>query len=295
MRHAVRKPADTKPQITHPSAPLTSQPGSAGGMEFRSRPSLFTSPDKERASRAKHVNKSNLVSKFSEFTTSTVQSVQTVVRPMSVAKAPAAPSSDAPPQPVAPARRAQPADAMLKKGLARADAHEQPAYKKPKLRSRAARKLGTSTKVVSIGAAAFAFLLLGAFFAYQNVPNFAMRVAATRSGVHASMPGYQPAGFAVRGPIHYSSGEVTISFNANADAARKFTITQKNSTWNSDALLNNYVASAGKMYQTYQDQGRTIYIYNGSNATWVNEGVWYNIAGNSSLNGEQLVRIATSM
>jgi len=299
MRHAVKKPTDAKPQIEHRSTPVGVTPVNQD-MNYQPKSSLFGRSDKERVDRAKQVNKSRLVSKFSDFNfggskKSADQPVTATVAttPMPVVKAPAEPAA---PTPVVPRTAGQQkSDQLVKRGMQNATSHTQPMARKPKLRARAARRLGTSTKVVSVGAAAFAVLLLGSFFAYQNVPNFAMRVAAARSGVHASMPGYQPAGFAVKGPVHYNNGEVIVSYNANADTNRKYTITQKNSDWSSDALLSNYVAVGNKMYQTYQDQGRTIYIYNGTNATWVNQGVWYNIAGNANLNGEQLVHIATSM
>jgi hypothetical protein len=121
-----------------------------------------------------------------------------------------------------------------------------------------------------------------------------MKVAAARAGFSASMPGYSPSGFAFKGPVQYSAGQVVVSFKSNTDD-RNFKLTQQTSSWSSDSLLNNYVAAGGKEYQTYQDRGRTIYIYDGSNATWVNGGVWYQIEGNADLSSDQLVRIASSL
>jgi hypothetical protein len=45
----------------------------------------------------------------------------------------------------------------------------------------------------------------------------------------------------------------------------------------------------------FQQKGLTIYMYDGSHATWVNQGVWYTIEGDSLLDTEQLLRIATSL
>ena len=67
------------------------------------------------------------------------------------------------------------------------------------------------------------------------------------------------------------------------------------SNWNSDALLSNYVVAENKQYQTYMDRGRTLFIYDGSNATWVDNGVWYQIEGDSRMTTDQLVRIAASI
>ncbi len=184
---------------------------------------------------------------------------------------------------------------LLDKALEAAQGHKEPFFehKKP-LHKRLAKKVGISGKAAAITTTIFAGLLLGGFYAYQNVPNLAMRVAATRAGFDASMPGYSPAGFAFKGPVQYSAGQVVVSFKSNTDD-RNFKLTQQTSSWSSDSLLNNYVAASGKEYQTYQDRGRTIYIYDGSSATWVNGGVWYQVDGKSNLSSDQLVRIAASL
>jgi hypothetical protein len=72
-------------------------------------------------------------------------------------------------------------------------------------------------------------------------------------------------------------------------------LSQRSSEWNSDALVQNFVATSRRAYQSYQDNGKTIYIYEGNNATWVDGGVWYQIEGNASLNSDQLLRIAKSL
>lgn len=156
-------------------------------------------------------------------------------------------------------------------------------------------KLGISKRVASIATGSLAALLLFGFFAMQNVPNLSMRVAAARSGVDSSMPGYTPSGFAFRGPIDYSEGVVTVSFGSNSDD-RTYTISQQNSGWTSDSLLSEFVATNTDHYQTYLDgRGRTLYIYDKNNATWVQDGIWYKVEGDSKLTTDQLARLAASM
>ena len=121
-----------------------------------------------------------------------------------------------------------------------------------------------------------------------------MRVAATRAGFDAKMPGYSPSGFSFNGPINYTAGQVQISFKSNTDD-RNYNVTQTASNWNSDALLANYILDEEKQYQTYLDKGRTLYIYDGSNATWVDNGVWYQVEGESAMTTDQLIRLASSM
>lgn len=183
---------------------------------------------------------------------------------------------------------------ILEAALHQAQAHEETYSSQSKRKRSLTRRLGISPKMASVSAAVLAAVLLGGFFAIQNVPNLSMRVASTRAGFDARMPGYQPAGFSFKGPINYTSGQVKVSFRATTDN-REYTVSQTSSNWNSDALLANFITNEKKQYQTYLDKGRTLYIYDGSNATWVDDGVWYQIEGNSSLTTDQLIRIASSL
>ncbi len=184
---------------------------------------------------------------------------------------------------------------LLEKALEAARGHTEAPYQhRLSPIKRLSKRLGVSGRATAIGTAVLAGLLLGGFYAYQNVPNLAMRMAASRAGFKAGMPSYAPSGFGFNGPVQYSSGQVVVNFKSRSDE-RFFHITQQATNWNSDSLLNNYVLASGKQYQTYQDRGRTIYIYDGSSATWVNGGVWYQIDGKSDLTSDQLVRIAASL
>ncbi len=183
--------------------------------------------------------------------------------------------------------------AIVERALATADAHEAPMHH-PRKKRKLMHKLGISARAMTISSTVFAVALLSGFYAIQNVPNLSMRVAATRAGFDASMPGFSPSGFSFKGPINYAPGQVTISFQSRTDD-RTYNVVEQESSWNSDALLANYVVSETNQYQTYLDRGRTLYIYNGSNATWVDNGIWYQIVGDSDLTTDQLVRIAASI
>jgi hypothetical protein len=175
-----------------------------------------------------------------------------------------------------------------------ATSHQQTSPKRSSKRQKIARALRVSPRTLSFGSFILAGVLLSGFFIYQNIPNMAMRVASARSGVSASMPGYKPAGFALNGPIQYSAGKISINYKSTTDE-RSYAVKQSSSEWNDEALLDNFVAAERRPYQTYQDDGKTIYIYNDNNATWVDDGVWYQVEGESSLNSDQLLRIANSL
>ncbi len=137
-------------------------------------------------------------------------------------------------------------------------------------------------------------LLLTGFILYQNVPNLSMRIASNKAGFNASLPDYNPSGYSMSGPVVYSPGKVTVNFSSNTDE-RNYTISQQVSNWNSQALVDNYLANAESDYQSYQEKGKTIYIYDNGNATWVSGGVWYNLQGGTQLNTDQLLKIAASI
>lgn len=145
------------------------------------------------------------------------------------------------------------------------------------------------------GSTALVVLLLTGYVAYLNIPGISMKVAAHRAGFAATLPSYKPAGYSLRNPIAYSPGQVTISFHSNTDD-RHFSLRQQPTNWDSEALKENFVAKQTENYQTFQDRGLTIYIYNGTDAAWVNNGKLYNIqSDNSQLDTNQILGVATSV
>ncbi|MDB5183685.1 MAG: hypothetical protein JWO07_366 [Candidatus Saccharibacteria bacterium] len=149
-------------------------------------------------------------------------------------------------------------------------------------------------RVVAILSATLAIVLLGGYVTYLNMPALSVRVAAAQAGIDANYPDYRPDGYALNGPVTFSDGKVSMNFKANAGAQR-FTIEQSKSGWDSNALLDNYVAPhAGADYIPYTERGLTIYTF-GDNAAWVNGGILYTIEGDAPLSSSQMRRIATSL
>lgn len=275
MRHAVSQPSKETSAIHAKATPVSSP----------SQPSPKThSLLYRRQKRAAQTNQSSSISRFSN---NIEPKVHKKYQPLAVqphphdAKTIAAPASKA--------------SHSFEAALQNATSHQQPHYKASKRRHHAAKKLGLSVRALNIGAISLAVVLLAGFITYQNVPNISMRVASSKAGFNASLPGYTPSGFSMAGPIQTTPGAVTVSFRSNSDGNRAFSVKQTPSNWTSSTLLSNQVAVNQQSYQTYQDKGKTIYIYNGTNATWVNGGVLYEVSGNAQLNSEQLLRIADSL
>jgi len=172
----------------------------------------------------------------------------------------------------------------IEKALKSAQPHTQ---KKRSLKERHPR-------LISISSASIAVVLLAGYFTYLNLPNLSVRVAGAQAGIAAAYPTYKPSGYSLNGPVAYNDGQVSMQFAANT-GPQEFSVNQSNSTWDSSALLNNYVfGKSDGDYQTYNDNGLTIYIY-GDNAAWVNGGILHTIEGDAPLSPDQIRKIATSM
>lgn len=144
--------------------------------------------------------------------------------------------------------------------------------------------------LVCASAAVFAIV----YFVNLNAPNVPLKVAAMQTGIDASYPSYVPRDFSLS-DITSEDGKITLNFknNTTGDA---FSLVEERSSWDSNALLNNYVRDEyGDDYITMREQGLTIYISN-SNATWTNGGIIYKIKTLSgTLTKKQLKSIAVSL
>ncbi len=272
MRQVVRKPAFT--DLLHAkAAPLAA----AGDITLANSGSMWPALKPQRLNRAQNVAKSTLVSRFGSSRLFAKTAVVPVAEPPKAARHLAKESKPNP----------------FHKALEAATSHDQPKLKKARWHHGVARKLHIKPKSLNIGAAVLAVVLISGFILSQNRSNLSVRLAAARAGFHASMPSYHPSGFALKGPIHYTHGELTLNFQSNSDA-RNFQVKQQSSSWNSETLLEAYVTKQNQPYQTYEDNGRTVYIDNTS-ANLVTGNKWVQVTSDGSLSTEQLLNIAKSI
>lgn len=145
----------------------------------------------------------------------------------------------------------------------------------------------------SILAGVAAMVILGGYLTYMNMPGLSMKIAATRANIAATYPSYNPSGYSFNGPVAFSNGEVKVKFKSNTNDFA-YTVSEKNSPWDSQALLDNYVAPKNKDYITLQESGLTIYLHD-NKASWVNGGVLYSVDYESApLSSDQIQKIASS-
>lgn len=149
------------------------------------------------------------------------------------------------------------------------------------------RKLAFATVSLSV-------IVLCGFVIYQSVPNVKVQMASNKAGFSADLPSYSPAGYGLNSDIQANSGEVTLAYNSRTDS-KGYEVIQKPSNWNSQSLINNFLLAERKSYQTYENNGKTIYIYENTNATWIDGGIWYRVVGDASLTSDQLLRIANGL
>lgn len=192
------------------------------------------------------------------------------------------------------AKKAAPATTPASASVLKQAAINEAMAQAPKHHAKQHKTRSHKQRITGIVFGCFALVLFGGYLTYLNVPNLSVRVAAAQAGIDASYPGYQPDGYKLNGPVAYSDGEVQIKFAANTGTS-DFTLRQSKSSWDSGALLENYVREkSNDDYTTSQEKGITIYSYQG-NAAWVSGGILYTIDGNAPLSPDQIRKIATSV
>lgn len=246
-------------------------------------PPIIQKVDPKRLKRAQHITKSSVISRFNN----SVVSKPSTIHKKSVADPHDTPVTHEPStEPIA---AKSPAATHVHKAVVAA----QSAHKSHSTHH--THKTHSRSKLFSYGASSLVVLLLAGYVAYLNIPSLSMKVAASRAGFAATIPNSRPAGYSLSGPVQASPGQVTINFGSNTDD-RRFTLKQQPTTWDSQALLENYVTTKDKNYFTYQDRGLTVYVFNGSDAAWVNAGKFYTVEGkNAELDTDQILNLATSM
>ncbi len=184
-------------------------------------------------------------------------------------------------------------DQAIQKALA--DASQTTAPKETKKHQKVSHKMhfGWGRVALAFSCAALAVIAI-VYFVNLNMPDISLRVAAMNTGIEASYPSYVPRGYTLT-DIASENGKVTLSFKNSAEDT-SFTLIEEKSSWDSNALLSNYVKTEfADSYTTIREQGLTIYV-DGSDATWVNGGVVYKLSANNNvLTKKQIKSIATSL
>ena len=147
--------------------------------------------------------------------------------------------------------------------------------------------------LLAFGCTAAVVAALGAFVTV-NMPNISVKVAAMQTGIDASYPEVVPRNYTMETVASNKDGIVTMKF-VNPEGY-SFILTEEKSTWDSTAVLNNYVKNNySSNYSTMHEQGITYYSEPGS-AAWVNGGILYKITSSGkNLTKEQIRNLVVSL
>lgn len=190
-------------------------------------------------------------------------------------------------------------DQAIRKALAAAavedDTSQMESSKKGKSRTKSTNKLhfGFGRLVLALSCAAVAVFAI-VYFVNLNMPDISLKVAAMQTGINASYPTYVPRDYSISS-ITSENGKITLDF-VNRSNGGAFSLIEEASSWDSNALMTNYVADTfSDNYSMIREQGLTIYV-DGSNAAWVNGGIVYKINTTAGeLTNKQIRSIAVSL
>jgi hypothetical protein len=208
------------------------------------------------------------------------------------------------PQQINTAAETQPqrSQALFERAIAAADSHTLTQVDQKKLSKRAnkqAKRASRAAKrpvhhhLVSVVAASLAVLVIGGFVGLQNKDTLTLRFANAQAGFKASLPTYQPEGYGV-GSFTYGAGNVGTTFHDDGNG-RDYTLNQQTTKWDSQDLLDTYVAPNYPSYQALQSGSQVIYVYGKNDASWVKHGIWYQLRSDGNLSTTQVLNIAASV
>ncbi len=280
MRTAVSKPAKPSRLLSRASSPLDII--SSNDTMIKKSP-MVSGVDIKRIKRARTFQLSNQISRFGATVVSNTKSSNLYRQIAEASK----------PMNGIPAKQSQDKPDVWEQAVKRATSHEQPRLTKKELKALHGprprkHRLAKYTATGLIG------LTILAYGVYALMPTVMTKIASVDAGFAASLPGYNPAGFRLAS-INYKPGQVAFNYKSNIDS-RNFRITESSSTWDSATLVSSVIKPVeGKNYKTLLVSGMSIYIYGNNQASWVSNGIWFQVSGNNSLSTNQIVQLATTL
>lgn len=270
MRHAVKKPGDSlrKKAKTH-SALAHTHP-----QQIAVKHSV-TQLDTSRQERATAVQRHPNVGRFT-----VPSSVSFVLADVPVRQAPDARPTNTPPTTPPPKQTNKPSDIFE-------NAIESASHFVDIASNRASYKKRARRHVLSMAAGTCALLIIGGFTLYQNSPSLQLRVAGYRAGVATVTPNFASSGFEYTGS-KVQGARVVIGLTADGT---QYQLSQQETNWSGEEMIRTAAstdASGQGNYATLDIDGTTVYRLTGTQATWVANGIWYQVYGSHVLSDAQL-------
>ncbi len=277
-REAVPSPQLTTHNALRPKHALQPQVPSAIALK-----TPVANIDPERLARAQSTHQSPLITRHGRQSSLVPTFVPVAVQPLPTPEPPApAPGSGGAPVPPPPQPNNKPD--MFEQAITNANNYSD-------LRPHAAAyKKRARLHVASMAAGSLVLVIAAAFVAYQNSPALQLKVASVRSGVSSSLPNLATTGLTYTGA---QAGDSRLTFGFEG-AAGTFQLTQTNTNL-SDAELVETIgstdASGTPAYQTVLAGNIMVYRFSNTSATWISNGKWYTLSGNTAISDQQVKTI----
>ncbi|MDO5480997.1 MAG: hypothetical protein Q4F60_01460 [Candidatus Saccharibacteria bacterium] len=140
------------------------------------------------------------------------------------------------------------------------------------------------------------FAVVGAiaYFVNLNMPDISVKVAAMQTGISASYPNYAPRDYSLSSVTSDDGKRIVLTFDGPDDSS--FTLSEESTSWDTTALLNNYVKrNFSSEFVTLREQGITVY-YDNDAAAWINGGILYQTKSiGKNLSKEQIRNLVVSL
>lgn len=280
MRSAVKKPTSSS-QITVTTTVLRDTPSTK-----LSHKTSIDSVSRARKIRAQETIRSNQVQKFSHTDTSAPTNVVTTVAHVPVRAVPEAPAVTA--QLTVPqSQHTNAPEDIFTKAIASASHYVDLKEQAIKRRRRLHRH------IISMAIGCVALLIVAGFAAYLNVPSVQITVAGIRAGVATADVDFGKAGFAYQS-VSVEKDTRIIGLKANGGT---YHLRERATNWDGQTMIKTVSSTAADgtpNYSVVSSNGTTVYRFNDNHATWIKNGVWFQLSGSVPLTNTQVLTLANS-
>lgn len=247
--------------------------------------------DIDRQARVGSIAKHDKVSRFGSSQKKTVEPIKAQVGEVvtatktTIQASPVRAVTSSMPSTVASASHAR-LERMLDKALFQASAHKQTLTK----RTGRFVYIRSLPKWIMISFVVVVVATIVALVAWRNIPAVAVRLAAVRSHITATVPSFTPTDYSFDTATS-QPGAVSIKYTNKLNSSNSYTVIQKESRQDSSSLVANTVPK-NTQTQNFQNNGVMITSYsaNGENvAVCVNNGTQVTVSGTLDLTSAQKV------
>lgn len=144
---------------------------------------------------------------------------------------------------------------------------------------------------LAMSAGVLALVFIGGFAAYLNVPKLQVAVAGNVAGVSTKAPDFAAANFVYKG-VKAHNDRLVYSFG---NELASYQLIEQETNWSASEMIeqvSSIAANGTPNYTVLQSSTTTVYKFSSRHATWVKDGIWYQVHGEQPLSDAQLLVLA---